>query len=300
MNETDAPAPYEEPMLPFEEFDTAHAAALAQQVIELPAPEAPAGLLEPEFSSPGDFHEPGERPGTPPITRIINTENAVRDQIIAGQDKENAQLRQEKDEIAAEAGRREAELKTQQEEERVEHNRRAADKEKLRITDRLTQVLNRDGLYDKYSEVVVPGLRATDTVALLMIDLDKFKEKNDTYGHPMGDAVLRQSTHRLQAALRPKDFIGRWGGEEFIVLLTDTDPEEALVVAERLRSTLDNSHLEGEVPIHQTASIGVSMVDARRSLDENVKPADEAMYLAKKNGRNRVEASYSTTPKTSS
>ena len=124
-----------------------------------------------------------------------------------------------------------------------------------------------------------------------MIDADKFKNVNDTYGHKTGDKVLTELVACCQNDLREDDIVCRFGGEEFIIYLDNTDSHSALIVAERLRQTLANLEIESEngEKFHFTVSIGVVSSEKTASLDVLLRQVDDAMYLAKNNGRNRIE-----------
>ena len=134
-------------------------------------------------------------------------------------------------------------------------------------------------------------------LSLLLLDLDHFKQINDTRGHAVGDQVLANVGAMLRSVLRAQDFAGRNGGEEFAVLLPDTDIGVALEVAERVRATIAEVTLPGtDVPV--TASIGVAGFPSHASTPERLERlADAALYVAKRQGRNRVElASTDTGP----
>ena len=125
-----------------------------------------------------------------------------------------------------------------------------------------------------------------------MIDADFFKNINDSFGHPTGDAVLKAIANKIQSGLRIEDVLARYGGEEFLVMLPDTGLKHACEVAERIRNGIANIALP-ELPEGRrfTVSIGVAEREGvHQSFDELVNRADQALYLAKKNGRNRVVA----------
>src|SRR5262249_5609226 len=129
-------------------------------------------------------------------------------------------------------------------------------------------------------------------LALALIDLDHFKQINDTHGHGVGDAVIRSAVRACLASLRAIDRMGRIGGEEFAVLLPETNREGAAIVAERLRAAVAALavEIEGATPIATTASVGVAALgegDATR-IDALIARADRALYAAKRGGRNRV------------
>ncbi len=126
-------------------------------------------------------------------------------------------------------------------------------------------------------------------MCLIMIDLDLFKKINDTHGHVVGDFVLRHVASRIQAAVRDFDMVGRFGGEEFVILMADTDLELAALIAERVRKGVMDTplHLK-ELTIPVTISLGVAMLRPNESKESLLERADVAMYEAKSAGRNRV------------
>jgi eukaryotic-like serine/threonine-protein kinase len=133
--------------------------------------------------------------------------------------------------------------------------------------------------------------RYQHSLAAIMIDLDHFKQVNDTYGHLVGDQVLQMVSERMQSNLRAVDILGRVGGEEFIALLPETSADEAVVIAERLCGSIGQHLISiGKENIHVTASLGVSVYsDTCTKLNGLIERADQALYFAKRNGRNRVE-----------
>jgi diguanylate cyclase (GGDEF)-like protein len=131
-------------------------------------------------------------------------------------------------------------------------------------------------------------------MCLLMLDVDHFKYVNDTYGHLSGDRVLRQMAKTLAERTRAQDQVGRFGGEEFLVIVPDTDVDGALTLAETLRTSIENVAFvteEGKA-INVTVSIGVSQLRASdaQQPEKLIASADQALYRAKLGGRNRVEA----------
>lgn len=159
--------------------------------------------------------------------------------------------------------------------------------EHLATHDSLTGAFNRRALIEACELELSRCRRSRGSMALLMIDLDHFKTINDTHGHPVGDRVLIDFVARVKSLLRQPDRLGRFGGEEFVALLPETALDEARVVAERLRATIESS--AGELP-PCTVSIGITVSrpdDA--GLDEIISRADAALYQAKRAGRNRVE-----------
>jgi diguanylate cyclase (GGDEF)-like protein len=136
--------------------------------------------------------------------------------------------------------------------------------------------------------------RATDEgkpLAVLMVDLDHFKRINDAHGHARGDLVLKQTTHAIQSTLRAEDIVGRFGGEEFVVLLSGADLQQAMGAAERCRAAVETMEIPSAPYLSVTASVGVAAFPEHASeLDGLLKASDRAMYDAKAKGRNRVES----------
>jgi two-component system cell cycle response regulator len=165
--------------------------------------------------------------------------------------------------------------------------------EQLAQTDPLTQLLNRRALSDRITAEMERALRYDASLALLMIDLDHFKRINDTYGHLIGDDVLRDTAALLQALVRENDLVARYGGEEFVILLPETDDAGADGFAERVRAAVTAHRFAvrpGEEPLSLTASIGVATFPAARieSAEDLFARADAALYRAKAEGRDRV------------
>lgn len=163
--------------------------------------------------------------------------------------------------------------------------------EALAQTDSLTSVANRRHFLAMAGQELARAKRYGGSISLLMIDIDYFKQVNDTYGHQVGDVVLARFAKFCRESLRAIDIIGRIGGEEFAVLMPQTDSEQTLEVAERLRKTTSEIDiaLEHGLPVHITISIGVvTMKDVRTNIDTLISQADSALYEAKHAGRNRV------------
>lgn len=158
-------------------------------------------------------------------------------------------------------------------------------------TDSLTGVLNRRSLIERLDAACLRAQARGLPIALLFIDLDHFKEINDTYGHAAGDACLKAIIDPIHAELRQSDVIGRYGGEEFVVILSSADVAAAEPIAERIRNRVANVSVEGfGAPIHVTCSIGVATSDMLGVWGEKlIARADEAVYVAKRAGRNRVQ-----------
>jgi two-component system cell cycle response regulator len=163
-------------------------------------------------------------------------------------------------------------------------------------TDALTGLLTRRQLGPRVRELVAGARRTGRPLACLMIDLDRFKSINDAHGHAAGDAVLEEVGRRLSAAKRESDVLIRYGGEEFLALLPETDEAGALVAAARFRSILGDAPVlfapdgAGRVEIAVRASVGVACLnDAMADVAALVVASDEALYRAKSLGRDRVE-----------
>jgi two-component system, cell cycle response regulator len=174
--------------------------------------------------------------------------------------------------------------------ERLRQNLNAA--MELAIVDPLTKLHNRRYFFNRLTSILQAGLERGQSLSLLVMDIDHFKSVNDTYGHDIGDVVLIECAQRLGKFVREHDVVARFGGEEFVILLNDTDSQTAQLVAERLRLSIERTPIgaqNGQIIVPITVSIGVcSTMDASRSADSLFKLADEALYQAKRAGRNRV------------
>jgi diguanylate cyclase (GGDEF)-like protein/PAS domain S-box-containing protein len=161
---------------------------------------------------------------------------------------------------------------------------------RLAATDPLTGALNRREFTLLADREALRSNRYHHALSLLMMDLDQFKRLNDTYGHAAGDKVLQRFTTLCTNTLRNVDFFGRWGGEEFVALLPETDIEGAAVIGERLRKLVAESVLTyHDHKINFTVSLGIAQYkDGETTLDGPLGRADSAIYDAKKAGRNRI------------
>jgi diguanylate cyclase (GGDEF)-like protein len=165
--------------------------------------------------------------------------------------------------------------------------------EVLAVNDELTGIYNRRKFCELFQREISLARRYDQPLSLLLIDVDRFKSVNDSYGHPTGDRLLKKLAEVLQQHVREIDVVGRWGGEEFVTLLHNTAANEAYQVAERLREAVSRAQFEtGKDTIAMTVSIGVAAAPpAHLTLDEMVHLADEAMYAAKAAGRNKTKVS---------
>ncbi|MCL1889810.1 MAG: GGDEF domain-containing protein [Desulfovibrionaceae bacterium] len=156
-------------------------------------------------------------------------------------------------------------------------------------TDSLTGIFNRRCFMEMALAQIERTLRMGGECFVIILDLDHFKNVNDHYGHLAGDKVLRETAQRVKQAIRPYDLFGRYGGEEFILLVPDVDKESVLNVAERIRQDICKTPIEYEgrgIPV--SASFGIAYAAPVNNLGTATKSADEALYQAKENGRNRV------------
>jgi diguanylate cyclase (GGDEF)-like protein len=154
--------------------------------------------------------------------------------------------------------------------------------------DFLTGTATRRGFCLALDKAISRSVRHGRASALLTLDIDHFKQVNDTHGHAAGDLVLRALSTRLMRLARASDVVGRLGGEEFGILLTDADMEEAPRSAERFRAAIEELAIEYDPPLRVTASFGIALLDAETlTADEWLATADYALYEAKRTGRNR-------------
>jgi diguanylate cyclase (GGDEF)-like protein len=158
--------------------------------------------------------------------------------------------------------------------------------------DPLTGLWNRAAVLEALGRELARGRREGQAVGLLLADVDHFKAINDAHGHPAGDAVLRAVARRLAAALRPYDALGRYGGEEFLVVLPDCDTDRTLHLAERLRQAVKEAPVGADgVRVGVTVSVGGAASDAvcPAEAEALLRAADAALYRAKRAGRDRAE-----------
>lgn len=162
--------------------------------------------------------------------------------------------------------------------------------EAMAVTDSLTGVFVRRYFMERAQEELTRAQRHTLSCTLLMVDLDRFKQKNDTYGHLTGDVVLKDVAGLLQRNLREIDLMARYGGEEFIILLIETSVEAAMPIAQRLRQLVELHPIRAyDELLTQTVSIGTAgFPEHAKTLEALIERADQALYTAKRGGRNQV------------
>ncbi|WP_242112736.1 sensor domain-containing diguanylate cyclase [Luteimonas aquatica] len=167
---------------------------------------------------------------------------------------------------------------------------------RLSRTDALTELSNRQHWEEAAAAEMARGRRAGRPSALLMLDIDNFKQINDTYGHAFGDLVLQRVARVLRTCVRETDTAGRYGGDEFGLVLVETPAAEAREVAERIRREIAQARF-GDPDFRCTASIGLAMADARLlDVAAWIESADNALYRAKQAGRNRVADAHVANP----
>ncbi|MDX9871050.1 MAG: GGDEF domain-containing protein [Clostridia bacterium] len=154
--------------------------------------------------------------------------------------------------------------------------------------DGLTGTLNRKTFIARSKDIIFLYARKQEQISYLLIDIDDFKKINDRHGHYVGDIVLQEFADTIRKQLRNYDLLGRYGGEEFAVLLPGTGEKEAIGIAERLRTVIESSSVHADPEVKYTASIGVSTItpDKDTNIDILYQLSDRALYTAKKQGKN--------------
>jgi two-component system cell cycle response regulator len=164
----------------------------------------------------------------------------------------------------------------------------------MAITDQLTGLHNRRYMSRHLDNLVETAKKTGKPIAFVIMDIDYFKAVNDTYGHDIGDEVLKEFASRIAANVRGIDLACRYGGEEFVVVMPDTDMEYAYAVSERLRHSIETTPFRVSRAPHTlslTISIGIAAAEGEKdSVDALLHRADQALYRAKKTGRNKVVA----------
>jgi diguanylate cyclase (GGDEF)-like protein len=160
--------------------------------------------------------------------------------------------------------------------------------QRLAMTDPLTDLPNRRAFDIEVARLVAQMRRTGQPAAVAILDIDRFKRVNDTYGHAVGDDVLRKIGKIVPLQLRAGDFVARVGGEEFGLLMPNTNRDQAIGISERLRQTIAATQIEndGHAPLAVTVSIGITAIDVQEPFESSWKRADQSLYDAKESGRN--------------
>lgn len=152
----------------------------------------------------------------------------------------------------------------------------------LANTDTLTRIPNRHATHNFLEQEYARILRTGGEFSVLLIDIDNFKQLNDTYGHAVGDQALIRTAKVFASTVRKQDIAGRWGGEEFLLILPATSVKDAESLAERLRNNMSTINIDDvEAIVNLTISVGVGSSKGCNSIDEILKKADDALYMAK-------------------
>ena len=207
---------------------------------------------------------------------------------------ENARLYRQAQAEIAERLKAEEELRRHRDHLEELVRERTAEVHRLAITDSQTDLFNRRHLLDLGNQALIQSLRSRRPLSAMMIDIDHFKRINDNYGHTVGDAAIVKIAEQIRAETRAADILGRYGGEEFVVLMPETDLPAARQIAERLLAAIRTLQITaGDVQFGMTVSIGVvsapmDRADQPPTIDALISLADQAMYAAKQGGRDRV------------
>jgi two-component system, cell cycle response regulator len=163
--------------------------------------------------------------------------------------------------------------------------------ERLANYDSLTRLYNRRAIMNLLGERIKYALRYKQPLSMLMLDIDHFKRVNDTYGHIEGDVVLEKVAEILRSQIRETDAAGRYGGEEFMVILSNADSSTAVIVAERIRKSIESEIIDNikGVSLQVTVSGGIASYIPEEDITSIIKRTDDSLYRAKSNGRNRIE-----------
>jgi two-component system cell cycle response regulator len=162
----------------------------------------------------------------------------------------------------------------------------------LAVTDQLTGLHNRRYMESQLKSLLARSSRGGPPVSVLIADIDHFKRVNDLFGHDAGDDVIREFAARLASNFRPRDLACRYGGEEFVVIMPETNANDANMIAERLRSSIEEAAFflgSARDTLEVTCSVGVAVAQTNElDYETLLKRADEALYVAKRSGRNKV------------
>jgi len=176
-------------------------------------------------------------------------------------------------------------------EKRLKAEGEAEEMSRMAITDSLTRIMNRRGITVGLLDAMAQAERYRTPLTVAMADIDHFKEVNDTHGHKAGDRVLKDVAAILSDALRMPDKVGRYGGEEFLMILPHTTLTQGRKIADRIRASVSKWDFDlGAKKIHLTISIGLCQFKSGEDLEQFLSHADKALYEAKKGGRNLVVA----------
>ena len=173
----------------------------------------------------------------------------------------------------------------------LKHLQRFSSVKNMAIYDTLTGLYNRRYFEERLKVEAQKSFANRIPLSLIMVDIDHFKKVNDTFGHPEGDMILREIASLLKKSVRKKDTVGRYGGEEFILILPEAGIEASSMIAERIRLLVENTLFDvGKAQLNLSVSLGISNfpMHGARSDEELIKMADQALYEAKRGGRNRV------------
>ncbi len=168
--------------------------------------------------------------------------------------------------------------------------------ERLAVTDALSGLYNRHYFSQVSEEFLLLSKRNKSVMSIVILDIDHFKKINDRYGHGVGDGVIQHIAKILQNVTRESDIVCRWGGEEFLLLLPETDVDGAYTIAESIRKTIEHSPvvIDDDLKIIYRASFGVSVVHSEAGINKAINDADHALYEAKNLGRNHVSVAKRT------
>ncbi len=203
-------------------------------------------------------------------------------------------LQEARDELEKRVSERTSELVRTNEKllEEIDERKRMEQRlEAITLTDHLTGILNRRAITRKLEEIITQLSDGEDSFCTMLVDLDHFKQINDRFGHDVGDQTLKHAVERMIHGVRDTDLLGRWGGEEFLIVSPRTGLDEATQLAQRLCDNLADSRLRaGEAAVAVTGSFGVTRFVLGEGLDSCLKRTDDALYAAKAQGRNRIVA----------
>jgi two-component system, cell cycle response regulator len=161
------------------------------------------------------------------------------------------------------------------------------------MTDFLTMAPNRRAILENLKIEMARAMRENTSLWISILDIDHFKGVNDQFGHLAGDTVIKECVGRIQRVIRPYDFMGRWGGDEFMIIIPMTSAVSPPAVFERIRTAIADEEFRAEgTTMRITVSQGVAVLDRNDTMDDLIRKADEALYRVKKSGRNRTECFF--------